>query len=215
MAHGVEYPRSEAMQAPADPGHFRSPAADPHYQPKIRMFGEGEDVFIGDAILRVRIGGPYPGWEGMLARVDALLDVLEQSKVARAVERISLKFVNLLRDVPARQLEALRVDLRVNGETAAETGMHLRMEMRDEHYVRVVEIQPGAAGDMLAADRSAHGLVLALECRRDLVGEEFWKNRRDTLENLHFELRALFFQLLTREAMEKLGPIYRKPPSAG
>jgi uncharacterized protein (TIGR04255 family) len=212
-ALGVEYPRSEAVPEVNARDDFRTVARDPRYEAKMRMFGEGADLFIGDGALRVRIGAPYPGWDAQRARIDALLDVLEQSGEARAVERLSLKFVNLLRDVPPRQLEALRVDLRVNGEAAPEIGMHIRMELSDERYVRVVEIQPGAPGPLLATDKNLHGLMLALECRRDILGEEFWPNRGDLLENLHFELRALFFRLLTHEATEKLGPIYRKPPS--
>jgi len=214
-ALGIEYPRSESVPAQPPPDRFRSIAADPRHQPKLRLFGSGAMLLIGDGAVRVRIGAPYPGWDALHARIDAVLDTLEQSGAVGAVERISLRFVNILRDVPPRQLEALRVDLRVNGEAAPETGLQLRVELSDERYVRVVEIQPGASGPMLQADRDAHGLMLALECRRDLAGGAFWPERRELLENLHFELRALFFRLLQRAQIDKLGPIYRKPPSEG
>ena len=56
--------------------------------------------------------------------------------------------------------------------------------------------------------------MLALECRRGLEDVDFWAERADVLENLHFELRALFFRLLSRDAIEKLGPVYRQAPES-
>jgi uncharacterized protein (TIGR04255 family) len=214
-ALGEEYPRSEAIVHASHPDWSRAAQPDLRYQPKLLLTGDGAFVLVGDAAVTLRLVGPYPGWDAVRARIGALLDVLQASKLLGPIERISLKFVNILRDPPARQLDALRIDFSVNGDAVPETGLHVRMELSDERYERIVDLQPGRTGPVIEAHRDAHGLLLALECRRSLAGEDFWSQRTDLLENLHFELRALFFRLLTRAAVEKLGPIYRAAPESG
>ena len=211
-ALGAAYPRSEVIPRAPAPEQFRSAPLTPRYEPTYRLTGDGGFVLIGDGAVRLRLVGAYPGWAAVRGRIDALLDALLASKVTGDIERISLKFVNVLRDPPPRQLEALRVDFRVNDEAVRESGLHVRLELADERYVRVVEIEPGATGPVIEGRESAHGLMLALDCRRDVEGLDFWAQRDDMLESLHFELRALFFRLLTRESIERLGPIYRSPP---
>jgi uncharacterized protein (TIGR04255 family) len=213
-ALGTSYPRSEAVPTVHVPEYFRSAAPDPRYEPKLKLMGDGGTVYLGDSVVRLRLVGEYPGWEAVRAKLDGVLDALAVSKLAKDIERISLKFVNVLRDPPPRQLEALRVDFRVNKEAVPEVGLHVRMELSDERYRRVVEIQPGADGPIIEGRRDLHGLMLALDVRRDLIGEEFWSQRADVLENLHFELRALFFRLLTGDSVTQLGPIYRAAPEA-
>jgi hypothetical protein len=44
------------------------------------------------------------------------------------------------------------------------------------------------------------------------IDDDFWTDRADMIENLHFEQRALFFRLLRTASVEKLGPIYRAEP---
>jgi len=171
-------------------------------------------VSVADGAVRLRVGAPYLGWASHRERIDALLDALEREKLAGTVERISLKFVNLLEDLPPRQLDALRVELRVNGDPVPEFGLQLRMELSDERFVRIIEIQPGAMEGPVVAPGDAGGLLLSLECRRDIAGGDFWSQRADLLENLQFESRALFFRLVTRATIEKFGPIYRQPPQS-
>ena len=214
-ALGAEHPRSAAIQS-ASMSHIvrRATPPDARYLPTLELSGDHRAVLLGEGVVCLRLTGAYPGWDAVRARIDALLDEVRRTKQVGALEEISLKFVNVLRDPPPRQLEALRVDLRVNGEAVPERGLYVRMELSDERYVRIVELRPGATGPFLEEDRNAHGLMLALECRRSLTDIDFWAERGDVLENLHFELRALFFRLLSREAVEKLGPVYRKAPEA-
>lgn len=213
-AIGVDYPRSEAIPVAAALDHFRAPRPDARYDPNFKLSGDHGSVLIAEGAVRLRLVGAYPGWKPVRARIDALLDVLRASKLIGELESISLKFVNVLRDPPPRQLEALRVDLRVNGEAVSEQGLRVRMELSDERYERVAEIEPGVSGPFLAEHRDLHGLMLALEVRRDLRDSDFWTEREGVLENLHFELRALFFRLLRSAEVDKLGPIYRDSPEA-
>lgn len=211
---GAEHPRATAVQNAPTSNIVRRRTFDARHSPSLELSGDHRSVFLGEGVACLHLTGPYPGWEAVRARIDALLDELKRSASVGAIEGVSLKFVNVLRDPPPRQLEAIRVDLRVNGEAVPERGLFVRMELSDERYVRIVEVRPGETGLFLQEDRNAHGLMLALECRRGLEGVDFWQERADVLENLHFEMRALFFRLLSRESIERLGPVYRKPPEA-
>ncbi len=207
------YPRSESIPVSAAPAQFRKTQEEMRYQPRIRQFSPLAAVMVGDQAVWLRLVAPYPGWDEVRDRIEALTDALRASKMVGAVERISLKFVNVLREMPERQLEGLRVDVRMNGEPVPERGMHLRVELNDETYSRVVEIQPNPMGAFIDPDPDVNGLTLSIECRRQLgIDDDFWRDRDDMIENLHFELRALFFRLLRTSAVEKLGPIYRSEP---
>jgi uncharacterized protein (TIGR04255 family) len=207
------YPRSESIPLSTAPAQFRKTQEETRYQPRIRQFGPLAAFMVGDQAVWLRLVAPYPGWDEVRDRIEQLTDVLKKSKMVGAVERISLKFVNVLRELPDRQLEGLRVDVRVNGEHAPEAGMHLRMEFNDETYSRVVELQPNPTGPFIDPNPDATGLTLSLECRRQLgIDDDFWTDRDAMIENLHFELRALFFRILRQASVEKLGPIYRAEP---
>lgn len=213
-ALGAEHPRSAAIQNAAVSHIVRRSVPDARHIPTFELSGDHRAVLLGDGVVALRLTGRYPGWDVVRGRIESLLDHARRSKSIGTLEEVSLKFVNVLRDPPPRQLEALRVDVRVNGEAVSERGLFLRMELSDERYVRIVELRPGATGPFLEPDPNAHGLMLALECRRGLEDVDFWAERADVLENLHFELRALFFRLLSRDEIEKLGPVYRQAPES-
>jgi uncharacterized protein (TIGR04255 family) len=207
------YPRSESIPVSAAPAQFRKTQEEARYLPRHRQFSPLAAFMVADQAVWLRLVAPYPGWDEVRDRIEQLLDVVQASKMVGAVERIALKFVNVLREMPDRQLEGLRVDVRVNGELAPEHGMHLRLEFNDETYSRVVEIQPNPTGPFIDPNPDVTGLTLSLECRRVLgIDDDFWTDRADMIENLHFEQRALFFRLLRTASVEKLGPIYRAEP---
>ena len=213
---GDAYPTSGELSIAGGPPRFRRRRRADRYQPRVQLTGPQAAIFVGDSMAALRLYGPYPGWDALRARINSLLDVLQESRLAIAVERISLRFVNVLREHPERQLDALNVRIELAGEAAPERGFHLRAELNDEVYERVIEIQPGATGPAHEVDRrETHGLMLELDCRRRFATDDFWPQRSTLIEDLHFEMRALFFRLLTPESIAQLGPIYRAEPEHG
>jgi len=210
---GSEYPESESLPLASLPPEIRTAEPALRYQQQIRLSGRQGSVFFGDCVAGVSLLAPYPGWEAFRPRVNAFLDVLQSSKLVRAPERLSIKFVNLLTDTPSRTLDSLNVEIRLGGEPSADSGLHLRAELNQPPYRSIVEIAPEVIVKLGGNRGSKSGLLLSIDCIRIVTEPDFWAETDNLIEGLHRELRNVFFKLLTDDSIARLGPIYQDTTS--
>jgi uncharacterized protein (TIGR04255 family) len=191
------------------PAEFRKTQPELQYQQQIRLTGGQASVFIGDSVAGVSLLAPYPGWADFRPRIDAFLDVLKASRLVKLPERISLKFVNLLTDLPQSQLDSLNVSLKVAGQPMPETGFQTRFELNDAPFRRIIEIAAGATlSPKLGRNGKKFGLILSIDCIRSLEDVDFWTQAPDLIETLHTDLRTMFFRLVSSGTVATLGPVY-------
>jgi uncharacterized protein (TIGR04255 family) len=213
---GNDYSESESLPLASLPLAFRQSRPELKYQQQIRLSGGQASVFIGDCAAGVSVLAPYPGWTKFRPRIDGLLDVLQNSQLVKKPERISLKFVNLLTDTPSRRLDALDLSIRIAGQVPPEQGFQLRAELNQKPYVRIVEVAPDARiGELEKGATTKRGLLLSIDCIHELPDLDLWANKDQLIESLHADLRSLFFTLITKETVDRLGPLYQADATQG
>jgi uncharacterized protein (TIGR04255 family) len=205
---GQKYARSEATPIASIPPQIRDNDSNLRYQPHYKLFSdEGATILLGNRAAGVSVGPPYEGWEAFRPRVEEFLAVVKESGFVRTVERLSIKFVNVLEAPENKQLELLSFAVELGGIKAPEFGLRFRTEINDERFIRIIEIATNATVQLPSGQKKT-GLLLSLDCIRLLRGEDFWPTTRHGLEELHVELKQLFFGLITQTTLATLQPSY-------
>lgn len=202
-----EYQRAEAQPLASLPREIRSQDARFQYQAHYRLLGDSASAFVGDQVAGLNQGPPYEGWARLLPRVESLLGVLRRSGLVSRVERYSIKFTNVLEASGGDRLAMLRFKVSLADFHLGEAGMTFRTELNDERLGRIIQIIPQAT---VSNPRSApaEGLLVALDCIRNKPESDFLESPRRGLEEVHTELKRLFFGMLTPDTLASLGPSY-------
>ena len=204
---GTRYPRSEATPVASIPPQIREQEPSLRYQFHYRISGTSATISVGDRSASVTASPPYQGWEFFRPRIDEFLAVLRESALVKRLERFSLKFVNIL-DVPEdSQLSLLNLDVRLGGITAPDDGFHLRTELRDAHLIRIVEITPKTTAK-LSSGESRSGLLLSIDCIKATSSGNLDELTPEAIEQVHQELKEVFFGLITPTTLSALDPTY-------
>lgn len=203
---GGKYGRSEATPFASFPPQIREIDPNLRYQPEYRLSGDTASVLIGERVAGVSTTAPYEGWRHFRPRVLEFLEILQTSQLIEKVERFSIKATNII-PAPGGQFDLLNLRLEIGGIKPSENGFRLRTEISDKTLVRIIEIATNATIQFRSGETMS-GLLLSLDCVRILEGEDFWSIHTKAIDEVHDQLKELFFGLITQASLESLGPSY-------
>lgn len=206
-ALGDRYGRSEATPLASLPRAIRSQDSKLWYQAHYRLLGENGGVFVGDRVAGLNHGPPYDGWSTFLPQIEALLEVISRNEIIEHLERYSMKFTNVLMGEPGRRLDLLDFEVELADYELAEAGMSFRTELKDDRLIRIIEIVPAATINN-PRTKPIDGLLLSLDCINPSPEDGFLTSPQAGLEEVHTELKSLFFSIITNDTLESLGPEY-------
>lgn len=204
---GSDYAEVTPLPMASVPRELREADANLRFQPSYRLRGGNRRIDVGQRVLDIGFGFPYPGWETTRTSVASVLGFLPKTKLIKAAERISFRYINVV-PVPAvctRQLEALEAKFEVLGNHAPEVGFRLRMEIPKGKCTTIIQIQTGATATV-EGGRSREGILVDVDTLRMVKDEELWGSKERLLDEVHLVLKEAFFSLLTKETIESLGP---------
>ena len=203
----ADYPRSEATSIASIPREMRDNNPALRYQFHYRMAGDSAAVSVGDRSAGVGVFPPYQGWEFFQPRIDAFVGVLKASTLVKRLERFSLKFTNVL-DIPAeQQLSLLNLDVTVGGVAPKDRGFHLKTELNDAKLLRIVEVAPEATATLVSG-ATFNGLLVSIDCIKKSVSGNLQEVTPAAIEELHEDLKQVFFGLITPKTLAALAPTY-------
>jgi uncharacterized protein (TIGR04255 family) len=173
------------------------------HAPTHALDGDSIRMLFGPNVIAVSFSKPYPGWKKVQPLVMECLNVAFDSTLTGRVDRLSIKYVNVLQQGRDEfDLSQTTLHLGLGSFEVAREGMLVRAELRQSDSVTVVEIASGAeiAG--------AKGVLLSVDSVRDLPKGAERAALPQILESLHDAEKEVFFGLLAKATLEKLGPIY-------
>ena len=204
---GKKYGRSVATPVASLPQEIRGKDPRFRYQAHYRLVGDGASVFVGEEVAGLNQGPPYEGSAELFPRLKELIQVLKDSGLIDSVDRFSMKFMNVLPGPEGSRLDQLNFDMTLADFALAEAGMDIRAELNDEKYHRIIQIAPQATVQH-PEEEPVTGLMLSLDCIKDDPPDDFLANPTEPVEEIHVELKRLFFSIITDKTLELLGPEY-------
>jgi len=186
-------------------------SADPNlrYQPLNRLDGEHFGISIGNRILAIHCKAPYQGWSNYKFQIIRILGLVKKSEVIGSLERISIKYVNVLQkdDFP-EGIDALKVSLKIDDLEYDKSTVQLRSEIIDNDTITIVEILTSAILTIGDGKQRVNGVLVSVDtvCNKNI--ENFWDNTDKYLELVHQTEKNIYFNVLTETTLKKLGPEY-------
>lgn len=172
------------------------------YAASHKLQGNGEALLIGDFTAALSVTA-YGGWTRFKTRALEVATALRDTGQVGAVDRYSLKYVNVLKSSTDDPLEAFRIQLDLAGRHMTWSGFILRFETLNDGFLSIVEC------NSITKPSKLHGTAFSIDTIREGSDvKDFWSNVDGRLEKAHAVLEGIFFDLLAPETVEALGPIW-------
>jgi len=181
------------------------------YAPISRLKWSDFFINVSDHSIAVSCGSPYPGWKAFKESMTTILVGLNQANFICAVERLSLKYIDLIEsDDLKEQVGMLNASVELSGHKLKKEAAQLRMEIVEDDYIKVVQVVTGASVQ-LPDNEEKQGLITDIDVivpTDDIGFGDFLKDIDEHLDKLHSVNKQGFFDCLTDETIERLEPEY-------
>jgi len=183
--------------------------ADPtfRYQPRLRIAGEQTAILLGDRSAIVNCPKPYIGWSKYRALILEVIGALHETDLITSVERYSVKYLNVIPGPTFQeQLKAVNFSAHLGNYKLTEWPTSVRTEIKEDGLINIVEVQPNSVITNRQKE-SFRGLLVTVDTIAQGT-DNFWANPETNIDKIHTKEKEIFFDLLTRETIEKCGPVW-------
>ena len=203
------FPRLVAQPIAQLPVSIRAADETLKYATLHHLVGERCALMLGDRTLAVSIDAPYPGWDGFKAFVAPIWRHGEQSGVIGEIERVSVKYVNLLEGTPNGDHFALTsVKLSLGDKVLTSEPTQIRTEMRDGPLTTIIELVLQATASNKSDGSVRQGAMVAVDAILNGPLPDFWTGMDRHLDRIHAAEKDAFFRLLSAETLQRYEPEY-------
>jgi uncharacterized protein (TIGR04255 family) len=206
-ALGNDFPRFEQMPLGTLPREMRDATPQLHHAPVFKLQGDSEAVLLGDRVVSYNATRPYPGWSKFRGRAMQVASALKNSGHLATLDRYSLKYVNVI-DTSNVADPTTPFNLRVEAKSCelSPGGFRLRFETKVKDFANIVEFTSGVTSTV--GKEKLHGTMVALDTIMEPADAGFWNEPAQRLDAAHDALETIFFELLTSDTINGMGPSY-------
>jgi uncharacterized protein (TIGR04255 family) len=198
-----DFPKVETLPIASLPAELRKSDQNLALQPLHRLEGKDLRVLVGTHSVAVGVREGYPGWVAVSERLNSTFARIESTGLILKPVRFGLRYINFfLGDV----FPNLALSITINNEPLTGAGTHFKTVIRMHDCSLLVQV----GKDIMITGQKQVGsvvdidsFVVAPDC-----SEGFKVSLARFLENAHTAEKELFFNLLKREFLETLNPIY-------
>jgi uncharacterized protein (TIGR04255 family) len=185
---------------------------DPNLQnaPLLRIEWGNYFISVGDRNVVISCKMPYPKWPHFKATILDILGRIAKLNPEGAVERFSLKYVNVIPATDyANQIGKVRMEVKLGDLHVSNQHVSLQVHEKTADAIHIYNIVTGAEARINEGKTTAGILVdidsiriLNLASLKDLAS-----NIEASLEALRQENKAKFFSCLTQPTILEMGPV--------
>jgi uncharacterized protein (TIGR04255 family) len=181
---------------------------DLKFQPSHRLVGTGYTIMLGEKIFTLSCERPYQGWARFQRKIQALLKVLEQTESIKAVERFSLKYINVLPSLTEPELDMLKFKAELGPYNLTNHHCLIRTQFYQDDFLNIIHVIPQAPVSISRTQEKLSGLLIDVDTIYDKGFTNFWEEVFPLLEKAHAIEKSIFFSLLKDETITQLKPIW-------
>jgi uncharacterized protein (TIGR04255 family) len=200
----------ERLPAAQIPQQMRDADPNLRYAPLIRIHWGAYFILVGDRNLGLACNKPYPGWSAFKPTILTLIKSVTQVGIIEAVERVSLKYLDILPSDLGSANFLMEFALRV-GQHAVENDLfQIRVEIPRTGFLHIVQISSSGTANF-SDGNSITGAAIDIDTIAlvdDMQLSQFVKMVESQLEVIHTDNKAMFFECLKHTTIEALEPSY-------
>lgn len=205
----AQFPTLKPLPVTQLPAQVRSLDTNLKYAPMYHLIGDRRILIIGDRSLAVSVEAPYPGWSDFKDLITSVWSLTRDSGVIGEVERVSIKYTNLL-EAPLNSDHFALTNIRVTlGDTllSVEPGQ-LQTEIKSGSHVTLVNLMLQGTASNSKDGTTRDGAVLIVDSILMGPFADFWERTSEYLEQVHTTEKSTFFKLLSDETLKRYEPEY-------
>jgi uncharacterized protein (TIGR04255 family) len=179
------------------------------YIPIQALEGAGLRLLIGPHAVAVSFAKPYLGWTRVRPLILECMNAVFDTKLTGRPERFALKYVNLLqhgRDEFDLAQTTLNIELGKFERKAGSPAM-IHAEIEQNGCISIVDIASGAK-IATPGTPDSFGVLISVDTVLSPPSGDARAALPDLLDKVHSTEKEIFFGLLSKETLEKLGPQY-------
>lgn len=182
------------------------------FSPLTRLNWGNYTINIGDNSISVGCNYPYQGWVQFKDHIIKVISAIKDIEVLECVNRYSMKYIDLIPSNNIKnQISLINMDLSIAGHKIEQENFNIRVEINREEFANIITIVPSATAKLIDGTER-QGIIIDIDTIKefknkyihDIINEEFSKK----LDSIHIANKAMFFDCLRQETIEKLEPIY-------
>lgn len=204
-----KYPEIIRLPAADIPASIAQQDPKLRYMPKIRLAGGNQAVQIGEHVISLSCRRPYTGWQKFSADIRQLIDVVSRAELIEKLERLSLKYIDLIQLDQPPNLSCLNIGLQLGGQEINTAPVQVRTEIKEDSLIHIIQIVSPAEVAIPDDPQKYSGVLLDIDSIKNFTGNGFWVDVDDQLDAVHYASKKMFFNLLASETIEKLEPEYQ------
>lgn len=168
-------------------------------------------ISIGDFSISVSCKHPYSGWASFKPAIVAVMKALEESNIVNAVERYSMKYVDMIPSSNNQQkVSMINFKVSIAGHELEKEPFQLRIEIPRDGLVHAVQVVSSAQAT-LHNGNVMEGLIVDVDsfsAQDGISMQSLLEGLEEKLEAIHSSNKAMFFDCISLETVESLEPIY-------
>lgn len=206
---GSVVPKFEALPANSIPEPIRRSETNLRYAPLVRLLGDDFAINIGENVISVSTAPrKYPGWAALQPFALSVFDAATQAGILGTIERLSVKYVNLLPATKGDRAvsEATKLIVSFGDHSLLSEPLQLRGEIRSGNFVTVVQVISAATVEVSQSEPLS-GVVLDVDtiCMAGSIDAD---QIAVVMNEAHQEEKRVFFSLITDAALNAMDPQY-------
>jgi uncharacterized protein (TIGR04255 family) len=170
------------------------------------VFSDGVNVNVSERAVGVGVAGPYRGWEQLRPRIIEVFSAVLSSSLITKVSRCSVKYTNFFPGTPVDVANVLNGKLELGGRRVRAEGCQLRVDFKDGDDVSIIQVMNPVV--VPGRSENGQGLILDIDCIRSFSQARDIEALMVQVDAAHAHEKKLFFEMLSTEAREAMGPIY-------
>ena len=173
------------------------------------LVGDRRIVIIGDRSLAVSVETPYPGWNEFKELITFVWNLTKDGGVIGDVERVSIKYTNLL-EAPLNtdHFALLNVRVELADKFLTVEPCQLQTEIKAGPQVTLVNLISQGTASNSKDGTTRDGAVLIVDSILNGPLVDFWEKMSEYLEQVHSAEKSAFFDLLSKDTLNRYEPEY-------
>ncbi|MFP4307980.1 MAG: TIGR04255 family protein [Desulfococcaceae bacterium] len=203
-----KYPETVRLPAADIPARILENDPNLKFVPKIRLQNQNQAIQIGEHVVSISCRRPYSGWAVFSKDIRNLIFAIRETKLIRAPERFSLKYIDLIALNPPRGLKCLNIDLRIGEYALAQKPVQIRTEIEEADLTHILQIVSPAIASLPGEEKQTKGILIDIDSIWNPDEKNPWEGIESRLDDIHSSCKQMFFSLLTQRTIDLLAPEY-------
>lgn len=168
-------------------------------KPLYRISNDEFIIQIGPEVLSISSTLNYVGWTRFSNKIYSILDNLQELKIIKNIERVGIRYINFF---DQNIFDKIKLEINLSGNKLVEGLSTLRTVVPSGKFTSIVQI----SNDAMANNKK--GSIIDIDCHKIKGLQDFFKNKKEIINEAHLKEKELFFSLLKEDFIKELLPKY-------